>query len=129
MITDTSVWIEHFAGRESESVSELRRALYAEVVTVPDLVVFEVLRGFRYDKDLQVARATFAKLQHVMLGGLSHSRLAAERYRSLRQRGITVHSSIDALLASYCIDEDIPLLFDDRDFLPYVEHFGLRRVV
>jgi predicted nucleic acid-binding protein len=51
---------------------------------------------------------------------------AASRYRRLREMGITVHSPIDVLLASHCIDEDLLLLQRDRDFLPFEQHFGLR---
>ena len=93
-----------------------------------DLIRFEVLRGFRHDRDVRAAIALFGNLRHVRLGGQRRADAAAQRYRELRRKGHTVRSGVDALIASYCIDEGIPLLFDDRDFLPYVEHFGLRRV-
>ena len=50
---------------------------------------------------------------------------AAENYRELRRRGITVRKTIDGIIATACIEANLPLLFSDRDFLPYVEHLGL----
>ncbi len=41
------------------------------------------------------------------------------------RRGITVRKTIDGIIATACIEENLPLLFSDRDFLPYVEHLGL----
>ena len=52
---------------------------------------------------------------------------AANRYAELRAKGMTVRKTTDVLIASYCIDEGQSLLFTDRDFEYFVEHFGLRR--
>jgi predicted nucleic acid-binding protein len=57
--------------------------------------------------------------------GLQNAYKAAEHYRSLRSRGITVRKTIDGIIATACIEARLPLLFSDRDFLPYVEHLGL----
>ena len=40
--------------------------------------------------------------------------------------GITVRKTIDTLIATRCIIDNIPLLFADRDFDPFVTHLGLR---
>ena len=53
---------------------------------------------------------------------------AAENYRSLRQRGITVRKTVDTIIATFCIEHDLPLLFSDRDFLPFCQHLGLRGI-
>jgi len=59
--------------------------------------------------------------------GPARAHRAAENYRSLRHRGITVRKTIDVLIATYCIDQDQRLLFSNRDFDPFVEHLCLRR--
>lgn len=51
---------------------------------------------------------------------------AADNYRQLRARGITVRKTIDNLIATRCILDGIELLYSDRDFDPFVEHLGLR---
>lgn len=128
MIADTSIWIDYFAGRYTASTNMLDAALASAPPLLPDLVAFEVLRGCRYERDARRANHKFGVLEWVVLGGPVRSAAAAERYRTLRKVGATIRTSIDVLIASYCIDEQVPLLFDDRDFLPFVEHLGLRRV-
>jgi hypothetical protein len=51
---------------------------------------------------------------------------SAEHYRALRQRGVTVRKTADVIIATFCIVENHALLFSDRDFLSFVDQFGLR---
>jgi hypothetical protein len=52
---------------------------------------------------------------------------AADNYRFLRKRAVTVRKTIDTLIATFCFDRDFPLLFSDGDFEPFVRHLNLRR--
>jgi hypothetical protein len=70
---------------------------------MPDLVLFEVLRGFRHEQDFQAARRVLAALPVVEIGGEDGALRAAHHYRALRAAGVTVRSPIDVLLASFCI--------------------------
>ena len=36
---------------------------------------------------------------------------------------------IPIVVATFCLAEDLPLLHDDQDFLPFEEYLGLRSVV
>jgi predicted nucleic acid-binding protein len=54
---------------------------------------------------------------------------AARNYRSLRKRGVTVRKTIDLLIGTWCIENRRPLLHDDRDFRPMVQHLGLVEVL
>jgi len=49
----------------------------------------------------------------------------ADNYQALRKRGITIRKTADVIIAPFCIEMEIPLLFLDRDFVPFVEHLGL----
>jgi predicted nucleic acid-binding protein len=51
---------------------------------------------------------------------------SAENYRSLRARGITVRRTVDVIIATYCIAHGLPLLFEDKDFVPFVRYLGLK---
>lgn len=128
IVVDASVWIDFFNGTPSEERTRLRGLLRDDPLQllVPDLVIFEVLRGFRDERQQRLANAAFESLQQQAVVGVEQARRAAERYRRLRSAGITVRSSIDVLIASYCIDHDLILLQRDRDFLPFEQHFGLR---
>ncbi len=61
--------------------------------------------------------------------GVTRALRSAERFRTLRKRGLTIPKTMDVIIATYCIEEDHPLLFSDRDFLPFVKHFGLRKAL
>ena len=54
---------------------------------------------------------------------------SAQHYRVLRKRGVTVRKTIDVIIGTYCIEHQIPLLHNDRDFIPMVLHLGLRSVL
>ncbi len=53
---------------------------------------------------------------------------AARNYRRLRDRGVTVRKTIDVLIGTFCLAGGHVLLHRDRDFVPLVEHCGLRVV-
>ena len=127
-VADTSVWIDFFKGERNEASDALEGWLIQgdAPVLMPDLVLFEVLRGFRTEREVLDARHLLEPLGLEPLGGHEQASRAADRYRQLRRAGYTVRSSIDALLASWCIDHDHILLHRDRDFSPYVDRFGLR---
>jgi predicted nucleic acid-binding protein len=50
---------------------------------------------------------------------------SAENFRTLRKQGITIRKTADAVIASFCIEYGLPLLFSDKDFKPFVTHLGL----
>lgn len=53
----------------------------------------------------------------------------AGHYRVLRRKGVTVRKTTDAIIATFCIEQKLPLLYSDRDFDPFVRHLGLRPAV
>lgn len=128
LVADSSVWIDFFRGATNPACEALEGWLMQgdAQVLMPDLVLFEVVRGFRSDREMRDAIRVLAPLGAQPIGGEPQALRAAERYRALRAAGWTVRSNVDALVASYCIDHDHILLHRDRDFLPYVERYGLR---
>lgn len=128
VVADSSVWIDFFAGVDSPARATLRQLLRdGEVrIVVPDLVLFEVLRGFRSEREYRQARALLESLSVEPVGGHALAIEAAQHYRSLRASGITVRSSLDVLIASFCIDRGYTLLHRDRDFDAFERLRGLR---
>ena len=126
VIVDTSVWIDYFADRPTPQVSVLERAIDAEPLAVGDLVVFEVMRGLRYERDARRVGGLFEQLTVIPMGGGRIARRAAEDYRILRSRGITVRATVDCLIATFCIEHNHVLLHNDRDFDAFEQHLGLR---
>lgn len=128
LVVDASVWIGFFNGAGQAAQAVLRRVLDGGDVriVVPDLVLYEVLRGFRDERDHRRARLLMEALDIEPCGGESLAVRAAEQYRALRATGITVRSSIDVLVATFCIERDYVLLHDDRDFDAFERHRGLK---
>ena len=118
ILVDSSVWIDFFKGENNPTTLRLAQLLSDNKadVAVADLIVFEVLRGFRQGPALRAAQAYLSALPQVDLGGLDNALLAAEHYRELRERGYTIRSPIDVLLVSYCITHNHLLLHRDTDF-------------
>ena len=128
LVVDSSVWIDFFNDADVPAVEMLAQLLdHGEVrIVVPDLVLFEVLRGFRHERDLRTARQLMHGLAVEPSLDAELAVTAAEHYRNLRGRGHTVRSTIDVLVASFCIERDYALLHDDRDFDAFEVHRGLR---
>ena len=128
LVVDSSVWIDFFAGRTGAARSTLRRLLdEGEVrLVVPDVVLFEVLRGFRLEREFRQARALMETLSIEPIGGPTLVIEAAQHYRSLRATGITVRSGVDVLIATFCIENGYALLHRDRDFDAFEQVRGLR---
>ena len=128
LVVDSSVWIDFFNGADAPAVDLLAQLLdRGEVrLVVPDLVLFEVLRGFRLEHDLRTARRLMQGLDVENAVDPDLAIAAVEHYRHLRGRGCTVRSTVDVLVAASCIEHDYALLHDDRDFDAFELHRGLR---
>lgn len=128
LVVDSSVWIDFFADRPTAACDELDRLLDdgQTRLVVPDLVLYEVLRGFRHERALRQARLLLQTLSVEDCGGEDVALAAAEHYRQLRMRGITVYSAIDVIVAAFCIENDYLLLHNDRDYDAIAAHRGLR---
>ena len=128
LVVDSSVWIDYFADRPVAACDELDRLLqdgHTRLV-VPDLVLYEVLRGFRHERAMRQARLLLLTLSVESCGGEDLALAAAEHYRHLRARGITVRSAMDLLIGAWCIEQRVALLHADRDFDGMATHHGLR---
>ncbi|MCX7100822.1 MAG: PIN domain nuclease [Methylobacter sp.] len=100
--------------------------LRLQPVCTGDLILAEVLQGFRKDQDYEAAKNLLCSLPvHAMLG-MNLSLKSAENFRSLRKQGITVRKTIDTMIATYCIENDLSLLHSDKDFQPFQQHLGLQ---
>ena len=125
IVVDSSVWIDFFNGVSTPEVDRLDALLGETPLAIGDLILVEVLQGFRNERDVATARQLFRSLALLPLLEGSNSWKAADNYRQLRRKGITVRKTIDGIIATACIEASLPLLFSDRDFQPYVEHLGL----
>ena len=128
ILVDSSVWINYFNGKISWQTEMLDQMLQQIPVYTGDLILTEVLQGFRDDQEYKKAREVLSILPCKNIGGYNVAVQSAENYRKLRKRGITVRKTIDIIIGTFCIAENIPLLHDDRDFDPMKEHLSLKTI-
>ena len=126
IFVDSSVWIDFFNGTSSAETNYLDGLLGKEPVGLGDLVLIEVLQGFRRDQDYRIARELLTSLTVFTLGGQEVALQSAQNFRLLRKNGVTVRKTIDVLIATFCIGKNLPLLHSDKDFEPFHQHLKLR---
>ena len=125
IMVDSSVWIDFFTGAASRQADKLDDTLGIKPVAIGDLILTEVLQGFRHDKDYMAARKVFEDVTIFDMLGTKMAIKSAENFRALRKKGITVRKTADVIIATFCIEQKLPLLFSDKDFNPFVKHLGL----
>ena len=125
IIVDSSVWIDYFSGADTPQAERLDSVLGLKPVAIGDLILTEVLQGFRHEKDYRAARKVFENITIFDMLGTQMAIKSADNFRALRKKGITVRKTADVIIATFCIEQKLPLLFSDKDFRPFVKHLGL----
>src|SRR5271170_4091838 len=126
IVVDTSVWIDFFNGRSTDESDLLHDLLGREPILVGDLILAEVLQGFRVEEDFREALSILETFDFREMLDRNVAIASARNYRALRARGVTVRKTIDVLIGTFCLLNDYELLHSDRDFDPMTEHLGLR---
>lgn len=126
ILADTSVWIDYFNGIENGQTNNLDRSLSEQSVLVGDIILAEILQGFDSNSDFKIAKNALDDLSCVQLGGKLLAIKAATNFRFLRSKGVTVRKTVDMLIGSWCIEHDVELLHNDKDFDQMAIHLPLK---
>ncbi len=129
ILVDSSVWIDYFNGRDTIQTDKLDELLGAELLGIVDLILPEVLQGFRSDADYRLAKQMLTSLTVFNLLGIEFAIKSADNFRELRQQGITIRKTADVIIATFCIEAGHSLLFSNKDFIPFVNNLGLSAVL
>jgi len=116
ILVDTSVWIDYFNGVENKHTESLDQILSEQSVLLGDIILTEILQGFDSDKEFRLAKQALEPLDCVHLGGKSLAIKAASNFRFLRSKGVTIRKTVDMLIGSWCIEHEVELLHNDKDF-------------
>ena len=125
ILVDTSVWIDYFNGVTNQQTDLLDASIIQGTVVMGDLIFLEILQGIRSDNDYQQTKKSLLPLHQYEMFGQSMAAKCADNYRALRKKGITIRKTADIIIATFCMENSIPLLFLDRDFVPFVDHLEL----
>ena len=118
IFVDSSVLIDYFNGIENWQAEKLDELLGKEILVIGDYILTEVLQGFRVDKDYETAKNVLSSFPCLTICGEEIAIKSADNFRTLRKRGITIRKTIDVIIGTFCIETDLTLLHNDKDFLP-----------
>jgi predicted nucleic acid-binding protein len=125
VFVDTSLWIDYFRGIDSVKTGKLHELLQNERVAIGDLIIVELMQGFKTKSQIISARQIISRLEYYDMVGKDIAFKAAENYRLIRSKGVTVRKTIDIIIGTFCIENQFKLLHNDHDFDPMVKYAGL----
>ncbi len=128
LVVDSTVWIDYFNGVENPQTDYLHAIVDKTPILIGDLILAEVLQGFRDDADFEKARRALGRYTQAGMVNPDLALQSARHYRMLRRSGVTVRKTVDSLIATFCIENGHDLLHNDSDFDGYEKHLGLRVV-
>jgi predicted nucleic acid-binding protein len=128
IVVDSSVWIDHLRHVVTNPVARLRSLMTRAELLVGDLILCEVLRGVRSEADARAIEAAMRAFDIVPLCDPDLAVQAAANDRYLRARGITIRTTVDLIIGTFCIERGHALLHSDRDFEPMERFLGLQTV-
>jgi predicted nucleic acid-binding protein len=128
ILVDTSVWIDYLNGVASPQTDLLDSAIIEGIVALGDIIFLEILQGIKNDKEFERTKRSLGTLEQHQLLGKDLVIKCAENFRFLRKKGLTIRKTTDVIIATFCIEKKMPILFVDRDFKPFVTHLGLKSV-
>ena len=116
ILVDSSVWIDYFNGKRSWQTDLLDHMLSSVPIIMGDLILTEVLQGFKSDKDYETAKNYLGELPFRQMGGYDVAIQSAQNYRQLRKDGITVRKTIEI----FTLVDYLCYLFDCKVYLSSV---------
>jgi predicted nucleic acid-binding protein len=125
VIVDSSVWIDFLNQKVTPQTSWLRAPQNIGTIGLTSLALTEVLQGIRFDSRFGNAEQFFGTMPVFESTTRSLAVQAAGNYRALRRIGITIQSTIDCLIATFCIESNYRLLHSDRDFDYFEQYLNL----
>ncbi|MES2378613.1 MAG: PIN domain-containing protein [Bacteroidota bacterium] len=126
ILVDTSVWVNFFKDIDTKANKFLNNNFTNIIIATCPTIVQEILQGVVSDADEQIVKLYFDNLTRLTADPYDIAIEAAELYRKLRIKGVTVRKPNDCLIAMYAIKNDIVLLNDDRDFNLIAKHTSLK---
>jgi predicted nucleic acid-binding protein len=116
VLVDTSAWVDFLNGFPSPAADALAELLQGDdEVCTCGIVVAEVFQGLRRDPGRATIRKSFEDMTFLEPPNIHLYLRAAGLYRALRERGRTVRSTVDCIIAAIAEEGGCELLARDRD--------------
>lgn len=128
ILVDTSIWIDFFAGRDLPHVARLENLILDNAdLALCGIILTEILQGIGDDATHRRVRRELSPLIMLPMPEAVFVR-AADIYRKLRKKGITIRKTNDCIIAATALEHHFSLLHNDKDFTPIAKHFPLKIV-
>jgi len=127
LLFDTSIWIDYLSGQETSKVNLLDEYLLnTDVLQICPPIIQEILQGIRQDEQFSKIKKNLNRLLCLQIDAKEAAFGAAELYRNLRKKGISVRKPNDCLIAFYAISFDVELVHKDSDFDLMIDHTPIK---
>ena len=127
LLFDTSIWIDYLRGQETSKVNLLDEYLLnTDVLQICPPIIQEILQGIRQDEQFSKIRKNLDRLLCLQIDAKEAAFGAAEPYRNLRKKGITIRKPNDCLIAFYAISFNVELVQNDSDFDLMIDHTPIK---
>jgi len=124
VLVDTSLWIEHLRGRNESVRKQLAALVTADRVATADIIIMEILRGAKSNREYDFLRQDFSALHRLEMTGAVWERAWRTGY-DLRRKGVQVPLT-DTIIAALALEHGCRLLHADRHFDLIAEHTSLQ---
>ena len=128
VILDTSVLIDYLGDFSTPQTEWIHREIRLQRLAITSLSMTEVLQGIREEFRFSPTLLALSQFQVFETGSRELAIQSAVNYRKLRGLGVTIRSTIDCLIATFCIEMRHDLLHNDSDFDYFERHLGLQVV-
>lgn len=125
-IIDTSIWVNYFNSVKDQKSKLVNELIDLDEVIVLPVILQETLQGIKGDKIFDLTKELMLSYKLFNVEPFSSAIRSAQLYRFLREKGITIRKPNDCLIASICIDNNIPLLHNDKDFNNIAKYTSLK---
>jgi predicted nucleic acid-binding protein len=125
IVVDTSAWIDYFRGIIVPHTEILDAELQKNMIITGDLIIVELLQGFKTKRAYERAKKLIERLEYRDLAGRAIALKSAENFRLLRSKGVTVRKTIEVIIATFCVENGFQIIHNDRDFDPMEKYLGL----
>lgn len=130
LVVDSSIWVDFFNKKTSVEIEHLKSLLlsiqWSSPVIILPVIMQEILQGIEKDKHYNIIKENLQGFEYIEYNPYEFSIKAAEICRGLRRKGITIRKANDCLIAALCIEYNIPLFHNDKDFDNIAKHTSLK---
>lgn len=120
VLVDTTVWIDWLRGLKTDAASLLDELLEDGEAALAPVILQEILQGAASPRALHTLESRFGALP-MLAADVSTYAEAGALYSRCRWRGYTPRSPHDCLIAQLAIENQLPLLHNDRDFKQFAQ--------